>query len=190
MGSLGRMLELFHDITSPASYVAVVRMQRLADEGLQVRFHGVDVAGLAATLPVPLAVLAELEHVRDEALAMGLALTRPRACPPTAPAHLVAAHAEQRDLGAAWRLATYRGFWERGLDLSDPAVIAELAASCGLDPDVAVAHATDRAALAAARRQWASLRGDGIGGVPVVRASGTLVPATLPDEDLRHLSTL
>ncbi len=184
------MLELFHDITRPASYVAVVRMQRLADEGFPVRFVGVDLAGLDAVLPVSLDVLAELEAVRDQALSMGLAVARPRIAPPTAAAHLVADHAEEHDLGAAWRLATYRAYWEQGVDLSHPDVLGRLAADCGLDPAAVLAIATDTAAIAARRRGWATLRGDGIGGVPVLRASGTLVPATLPDEDLRHLATL
>lgn len=184
------MLELFHDFTSPASYLAVARMQRLADEGLPVAFHGVDVHGLDATLPVSLDALAELEHVRAEAVAAGLVLTRPRFAPPTAAAHLVSDLAEERDLGAAWRLAAYRGYWGQGLDLSDPRVLGDLAEGCGLDRRDVEQRATDRSAVAARRRAWSTLRGDGIGGVPVVRASGTLVPASLPDDDLRHLSTL
>lgn len=184
------MLELFHDITSAASYVAVVRMQALADEGVDVAFHGVDMRGLDATLPVSLDMLAELEHVRRESQDLGLILVRPRLSPPTAAAHVVAGHAVQRGLGAAWRQACYRGFWEQGLDLSEPDVLGSLAASCGLDADEVLMLASDRAAIAGHRRQVGTLRGDGIGGVPVVRASGTLVPATLPDEDLRHLANL
>lgn len=184
------MLELFHDITSAASYVAVVRMQALADEGIVVHFHGADVRGLDATLPVSLDTLAELEHVRHEAQELGLVLVRPRLSPPTAGAHVVAAHAEQHDLGAAWRIACYRGFWEQGLDIGDPEVLASLGAACGLEPDDVGRWATDRVALAEHRRRVHGLRSDGIGGVPMVRASGTLVPATLPDEDLRHLANL
>ncbi len=184
------MLELFHDITSPASYVSVVRMQRLADDGVAVRFHGVDLIGLDATLPVSLDVLAELEHVRSEAMELGLMLVRPRVSPPTTAAHVVADHAEDRDMGAAWRIATYRGYWEQGLDLGQPTVLAGLAEGAGLDPIDVERIACDRVAIAAKRRAYATLRGDGIGGVPIVRASGTLVPATLPDEDLRHLATL
>lgn len=184
------MLELFHDFTSPASYLAVVRVQRLADEGLPVAFHGVDVGGVDATLPVSLGILTELERVRPEATLAGLVLQRPRLAPPTAAAHLVTELAEAQDLGAAWRLATYRGYWEDGLDLSDPATLGDLAASCGLDRGEVERRAADRSAIAARRRAWSTLRADGVGGVPVVRASGTLVPASLPDEDLRHLSTL
>lgn len=184
------MLELFHDLTSAASYVAVVRMQALADESVPVAFHGVDIRGLDGRLPVSLDTLAELEHVRREADELGLVLARPRVSPSTAAAHVVGALAAQRDLGAAWRLACYRGYWERGLDLGEVDVLAALASSCGLDPDEVSRAAADRTAIASHRRQVASLRGDGIGGVPVVRASGTLVPATLPDEDLRHLATL
>ncbi len=184
------MLELFHDITSAASYVAVVRMQKLADEGIPVRFLGLDLRGLDVTLPVSLDTLAELEHARREATELGLLLVRPRVTPPTAAAHVVAAHAADADLGAAWRGACYRAFWEQGLDLGDVEVLASVGQSCGLDGDQVVGWASDRAALANHRRMVAAVRGDGVGGVPVVRASGTLVPASLPDDDLRHLATL
>ncbi|MFT5222977.1 MAG: 2-hydroxychromene-2-carboxylate isomerase, partial [Glaciecola sp.] len=129
------MLELFHDITSAASYVAVTRVQALADDGVEVRFHGVDMRGLAATLPVSLDTLAELEHVRHAAQELGIVLCRPRVSPPTAAAHILGDLAESLDLGAAWRTACYQAFWERGLDLGDVEILAEIGEACGLDPD-------------------------------------------------------
>jgi len=47
-------LTLFHDYTSPGSAVAVLRLQRLADEGLAVAFEGFEAIGLDTTLPVTL----------------------------------------------------------------------------------------------------------------------------------------
>lgn len=184
------MLVCLHDYTSPAAAVAVFRLQRLADTGLDVRFEGFDVRGVDAALPVELGLLAELERWRDDAAAMGLALRRPRQVPPTVRAHVAAAVAESAGLGAAWREACYRAFWEDGADLGDLAVLRRLAEVSGCDPERVIAAASDRGRVAAFRRRSARRRREGVGGVPILDASGTLVPATLPDATLRSLAEL
>lgn len=182
------MLVLHHDVTSPASALAVARLQGLADQGLPVRFNGIDVLGLDATLPVTLDVLAELERLAPRAADLGVVLRRPSRRPPTAGVHLLADLAERVDLGAAWRTATYAAYWGADADIGDHAVLVALAGEAGLDPDAAAALLGDRGALAAVRRRAGALRGDGVGGVPVLEAHGTLLPADLPDDDLRELA--
>lgn len=132
--SLGRVLTLTHDVTSPASALAVARFDRLAGQGLPVVYRGVDVLGIDATLPVTLDVLAELDRVADRAAALGVTLHRPSRRPSTARVHLVAELAE----------------------------------------DV--------------RRRAHTARGEGIGGVPVLAAHGTLVSPDLADDDLWELA--
>lgn len=184
------MLVCFHDYTSPASAVAVLRLQRLADEGLAVAFEGFEVLGLDAALPVTLEVLEQLERHRAEAAELGLQLTRPSVQPPTISAHVVGDLAERAGLGAAWRLAAYRAFWEDGADLGAPDELVRLAVAAGLDADEVRAALADRALRVETRRRMIARRSEGVGGVPVLNVNGAYVSALLPADDLRALAEL
>ena len=117
-------------------------------------------------------------------------MERPRRQPPTLRAHLVATVADDHDLSSAWRLAVYRAYWEDGADLADPGTLTALATAHGLPEEPVRALLGDHARLTALRRRMAAKRGEGIGGVPVLELDGALVPATLPDDDLRQLAHL
>lgn len=184
------MLVCFHDYTSPASAVAVLRLQRLADEGLPVAFEGFETLGVDAAIPPTLDLLAQLDQHRQEAARLGLELRRPRVQPPTIGAHLTGDLAERADLGAAWRLAGYRAYWEQAADLSDTATLTELAAAVGLDRDEVATALADRTLRADTRRRMIARRSEGVGGVPVLSANGTYVSALLPEPDLRALAEL
>lgn len=184
------MLILHHDPPSPASAVAVLRLQRLADEGLPVAFEGIDVLGIDASLPVTLDILAELDRWRHQAAELGLELRRPSRRPPTARVHLVGSLAETSELGAAWRLASYRAYWEEDADLGDPGLLTELAVGIGLDQAAVTELLEDRSRLVRLRQRMQVRRSEGIGGVPVLEFNGTYVPATMSDEDLRRLAEL
>lgn len=183
-------LVLFHDYTSPGSALAVLRLQRLADEGLPVAFEGFEALGVDVTLPVSLEVLAALGELSDAAAAEGLVLRRPDGLPPTALAHVAGAVAEQAGLGASWRETCYRGFWSDGVDIGQRDALLALAAVAGLEAD-AVAHALeDRPFVASIRRRMGEHRRNGVGGVPTILASRTLVPGLLPEDQLRTLAAL
>ena len=94
------MLTLFHDYTSPASAVAVARLQRLADDGLPVEFEGFEAVGVDVTLPITLDVVAAVDALAETAAAEGLALRRPPGLPPTGLAHLVGALTEDAQRNA------------------------------------------------------------------------------------------
>ena len=179
------VLTLFHDYTSPASAVAALRLQRLADEGLPVEFEGFETIGVDVALPMGLDVIAALDTLQG---AEGLTFRRPRSLPPTGLAHVVEVLAASFDLGTVWRATCYRAFWEDGADLADPAVLTRLARRAGL-PDVAAAL-SDRRLLVAGRRRTAAHRRQGVGGVPTILAQRTLVPGLLPEADLRALAEL
>lgn len=186
--SLLRVLTLTHDVTSPASALAVARFERLAADGLPVTFRGIDVLGLDATVPVTLDLLAELEGVREAAATLGVQLRTPSRRPPTALVHLVADLAEEIGRGSAWRAASYGAYWQHDADLGDRAVVADLAAAAGLPEGRVAELLADRAALAAIRRRSHTARGEGIGGVPVLVAHGTLVDPGVDDDALRALA--
>lgn len=182
------MLTLTHDVTSPASALAVARLERLAGEGLPVTFRGLDVLGVDATLPVTLDVLAELDRVAERAAALGVVLERPSRRPSTARVHLLADLADDVGLGRAWRTVTYAAYWRHDADLADPAVLAALATDIGLDADAVDLALADEAAVAAVRRRTNSARAEGIGGVPVLVAHGTLLSPDLDDAALWELA--
>lgn len=182
------MLTLTHDVTSPAAALAVARFDRLAADGLPVRFRGIDVLGVDATLPVTLDVLAELERVQDRAAALGVVLERPSRRPSTARVHLVADLAEPVGLGRAWRTATYRAYWRDDADLADRDVLLSLADDVGLDVEAVAAAVDDERAVAEVRRRTTSARAEGIGGVPVLVAHGTLLSPDLSDAALWEIA--
>ena len=182
------MLTLFHDYTSPASAVAVARLQRLADEGLAVEFVGFEAIGVDVALPPSLDVLAALDSLADEAAAEGVVLRRPPALPPTARAHAVGTLAEQAELGASWRTRCYSAFWTEGADLSDPEVLVALAEQAGLDGARVAAALAEPGFVTTVRRAAGQHRRNGVGGVPTILTQRTLVPGLLGEEDLRALA--
>ena len=206
------MITLFHDVTSPASAVAVARADRLARDGVAIECVGFEAIGVDVDLPVTIDVLAELDVVADAAAAEGVVLHAPTRLPPTGLVHVVSArleavgaeagdegpsatalagdHADPSGAAVAWRGATYAAFWRDGADVGDPGALTALAGDAGLDADAAAALLADRLALAALRRATTERRRDGVGGVPTLLAQRTLVPGLLDDDTLRSLAAL
>jgi len=182
------VLTLHHDVTSPRSALAVLRLQRIADLGHPVTFRGIDVLGLAVALPVTLDRLVELEQVVGPAAALGLVMRRPSLRPPTLDAHLVGEHAERAGLGAAWRLACLTAYWTEGADVAARDVLVALAGRVGLD--IAAVHAVlaDVSARNELRASMLALRALGIGGAPVLEVAGTLLSADVDDATLLELT--
>ena len=181
------MLTLFHDYTSPASAVAVLRARRLHAEGLPIELQGHDAIGVDLALPVTVDVLAVIDALREEGLREGIALRRPATLPPTIAAHLLVDL-----LPAALRgpVATglYHAYWEDGADLADRATLLAVASAAGAEVDDVTVALGDRARHATLRRRMAGVRRQGVGGVPVILASRTLVPGLLDDDTLHTLA--
>lgn len=184
------MLTLFHDYTDPRSAVAVARLQRLADEGVDVAFEPFELALADIVRPVDLDVLAAIDELSESAAAEGIELRRPSALPSTARAHLLGTVAESVDLGASWRQTCYAALWRDDADIGDPEVLVHLASRAGLDPEDAARALADPRALAELRRSSAQRRRDGVGGVPTILAQRTLVPGLIDEADLRLLASM
>jgi predicted DsbA family dithiol-disulfide isomerase len=181
-------LTLFHDYTSPAAAVAVARVQRLADEGVEVEFVGFEAIGLDVALPPPLDILMAVDSLQDEAEAEGLVLNRPIKTPPTAKAHAVAEIAEQHELGASWRQRCYRAYWADGASIDDDTILVDLAKDAGLPGDEVAEKLQRPGFVADVRRKAATHRRNGVGGVPTLLVQRTLVPGMLSEEQLRELA--
>jgi hypothetical protein len=185
------LLLLHFDYVSAPAAVAVLRLQRLADEGMPVAFSGLDVLGLDAAIPATLDQLEGVQRAAAAARSVGLELRRPSVRPPTLAAHLVGDLATLRGVGASWRERCLRAYWEEGGDLGDDRVLAELADGAGLDPSEVTGLLSDRGRRVQARQRMLASRSRGIGDVPVLEVpGGTFVPADLPDGDLRALAAL
>lgn len=182
------VLTLHHDITSPRSALAVLRVQRLADAGHPVAFRGNDVLGVAVALPVTLDQLVELEQVAPAAALLGLVMRRPDLRPPTLDAHLVGEHAERVGSGAAWRLACLHAYFSAGADVSDHDVLTAIAVDIGLVRSDVAGVLADVAARNELRAAMLARRALGIGGVPILEVDGTLLHADVDDATLEELA--
>jgi predicted DsbA family dithiol-disulfide isomerase len=184
------VLTLFHDYTSPASAVAVMRLHRLMREGLPARVRGTEVLALEATLPVTVDLLAELDAVAGEAKAEDIDLRRPTVVPPTGLAHVVEDVARRHALDMTWRERCYRAYWRDGIDIGNGGHLRRLAADAGLPATEIDLALEDRVALLAVHRRSAGDRRNGIGGVPTIDYDRSLIPGLLPEADLRALAAL
>ncbi|MFP4148138.1 MAG: DsbA family protein [Nitriliruptoraceae bacterium] len=185
------MLLLHYDLTSPASAVALLRVQRLRDAGASIGLRPFDALGLEISVPPTATLLSELETYRDRAAELGLAMRRPSRQPPTLKAHLVGLEvAEPAGLGASWRWSCLRAFFSDDEDLNDPAVLVARGEDAGLEAAAVQRALADRLARQRLRDEMLAQRRRGIGGVPVLELDGTFIPAEIPDADLRHLAGL
>lgn len=184
------MLTLHYDFPSPASAVALLRLQRLVDAGAEVVFAGIDTLGLEVAVPPTLDLLADLERQRERGRQLGLEMARPSVQPPTLAAHLLGGLAEAEGLGAAWRSRCLHAYWVDDVDLSDEPALRVLAVDSGLRPERVDVRLADRRLRLALHGRMTARRRQGIGGVPVLESDGVFVPADLPDDDLARLASL
>ena len=132
---------LYTDLNCPFCYATELRLERLGVQD-RVEWRGIE---HEPDLPAP---MDENDEELAEELAAEVAAVRARAPevpielppgkPKTARAIAAAAAAERVDRGRAraFRHAMYRAFWIDGADLSQPGVLAEIAARQGFEPVV------------------------------------------------------
>ena len=109
---------------------------------------------------------------QERAREAGIVMRRPALAPNTNLAHEATAYAKAQGLDGAFHHAAARAYWERGVDLGDPAVLQDIAASCGLDPQglaVALAAGDYRPYVLAEHQAAKDL---GIFGTPTYRVNG------------------
>jgi predicted DsbA family dithiol-disulfide isomerase len=178
------MRVLYFDYPSLPSAIAVVRAQRAVERhgpgGLA--FGGFDVLGLDAPVPVTLEQLDDIDAWRADAARVGIDVRRPSDRPATTGAHVLGDLADEHGCGAAWRHLLIDGYWCRGWRLSDHGVLLAAAEQVGITADEASAALEDRNRLQRVRSRMVAARRRGVGGVPVLEIDGTLVAASLDDE--------
>lgn len=80
--------------------------------------------------------------------------------------HLAYFVARDAGAGRAFVAAAYRARWEEGRDICDPAVVAEIAASIGVDPELSAAAAEDPRLRERGADALAKAQADAVFGVP------------------------
>lgn len=183
-------LELFFDHSCPYSYMAFTATRRLAvDRGLQVQWRPLPLAGRAAHLSPAEEAMHQLRHEADwpriEALAASgyrLDLTRPIWGTDSRMAVLVAHWAIDRrpELAADVHAAVFRAYFELGLDISDPAVLAAATLQAGIEA-TGLPPVLDSADLDAVLAEDAALAADrGVATVPALVVGDYLLVGAQP----------
>lgn len=141
---------------------------------------GIPPGGLAPSRMFAPAQVAAM-HARLSAVAadLGVPFTPRDHAPSTKKALALSEYARGQGRLDAWREAAMGAHWQDGRDLEDPAVLRELAAAAGLDPDEALAFLDDPSVPGLLDAQRAEARAWGVTGIP----TWFLLPAGWRPED-------
>lgn len=161
------------DVGSPYAYLAAERIERVL--GVAVEWEPVLLGGIfAATGGGSWALTdgreAGMREVEQRASAYGLPPVR---WPEPWPGNMlvamrVAVAADLRGAGRAFLLAALRAGFRDGRDLSDPAEVADVASTAGLEGEALLAAASDPEVKAALRERTDAAVALGVRGVPTV----------------------
>lgn len=147
-------LDFWYDFYSPFAYLAATRVGAIAERhGIALRWRPLHLPKLIAAiggrrpLEENAAFLAWYKQdLADQAADCGVVI-RYHPNFPLKPARALRAAIRAGELGAAssFSLAVYRAYWTESRDISDLAVLGELAGGCGLDPrEIEQAAVSDR----------------------------------------------
>src|SRR5262245_14443125 len=141
-----KTLELFYDVGSPWTHLACSKIEALAGEhAAQLEFKPILVGGVFNAVnedvyrnranPNPRRARYHAKDLQDWAEYYGLVIRWPSVFPLNSVKPMRAAvAAEERDRLVAWSRACFEAYWGRDEDLSQDAVLGQLAIRVGLDP--------------------------------------------------------
>jgi 2-hydroxychromene-2-carboxylate isomerase len=176
-------IDFFFDFSSPYSYIASEWIEALAARhGRTVRWRAIllgatfQVAELKSPVAHPLKREYSLRDFRRSARFEGVPYVQPAEFPlPTLNAARVfwwLAEQHGADAATAWARACLRGYFTRGVMLTDAAVLRALAADCGLDPAQAEAAWGDPVCKARLKRANDEAIAAGVFGAPFFLVDG------------------
>jgi 2-hydroxychromene-2-carboxylate isomerase len=160
-------LEFFYDFVSPYSYLASTRVEaEVARVGGTVRFRPFLLGGVfnATGNKAPIEVAAKAPYLATDCSRWAKRLGVPFAWPARFPVLTVlplraAFAAEKRGKLVPYTHAMYRAYWVEGRDISDAAVVADVATRAALDGAALVAEAPSFKEALKAQTQEAVDRG-------------------------------
>jgi 2-hydroxychromene-2-carboxylate isomerase len=178
-----KRVELFYDFSCPYAYLAHTQIEALcarASAELVWRpmllggvFQAVGSAQVPMTTMSPAKALHNALDMLRWADHFGVPLTMPPAHPNRTVLALRATLAAEAEIPRASK-ALFRAYWERGLDVSQPAVVREALDQAGLDGAALLHRAADPPIKEALRARTAEAVARGVFGAPtfVVNAPG------------------
>ena len=189
------VVAFYFDPVSPYAWLAANALARVEAAGAQVNFQPVLFAALLnahgnigpAEVPAKRAYI--FRDVMREAARAGLAFKGPPGHPfnPLQALRMCLALTRQ-DERRRFALAVMNACWERGADISDAAVLLQLAAGCGLSAPALQAASQQPAIKAQLASETEKAIGDGVFGVPTLRIGDELFwGSDRIDALIRHL---
>ena len=180
------MIELFFDLTSPWTWLAVHNLVPLAKRhGAEIVWRPVLVGGVfnavnpaiyeARANPMPVKARYSAKDLDDWARLAGLEIHFPPACGHPVNAVLamrVALAMQARGKLEPFAFAAFDTLWKHERDLADPAVLAPLIAAQGEDPETVFAEAKSDAIKAQLRTNTEELIARGGFGSPSIFVNG------------------
>jgi 2-hydroxychromene-2-carboxylate isomerase len=177
-GSMGEQphVRFYFDPVSPYVWLAAPIIERIEAAGARVTFEPVLFAAMlhAHGQKGPAEIDAKRAYtfrdVMRQAARQGLAFAGPPGHPfnPLAALRMCLALDRQQDR-RRFALALFSACWERGLDISDAAVLARLAGECGLDGETLLATAGQPGIKQRLASDTERAIADGVFGVPTFR---------------------
>ncbi len=147
---------VYSDLNCPFCFVLNEWLET-NEQAMRIRWQGVEhMPELAAGRPLSSSqselLTSEVTQVRERA--PDVSIERPPTRPNTLLAISILLAIEENDPETSAKLRTcfFRALWQRGLDLSDPAILNSLIRSCGVDPKRL--PAPDFKAASAAFSEW------------------------------------
>ena len=123
--------------------------------------------------------------MQERAKGAGVVMRRPSWSHNTVRAHEATAYARDKGLDDQFHHALAGAYWERGIDLSDMAVLKEIAEGCGLDwaelsPRLESGHYRERVL-----QEYQAARDRGVTGTPTYLIGGELIGGDVSLEDIQ-----
>jgi predicted DsbA family dithiol-disulfide isomerase len=187
-------VRLYTDFVCPFCYIAeqstVPRLVREFD--VELEWHGFELHPSTPPGGVPLTTLfpgvdLRVLHERTQRFAASFGVVGfepPNWLHNTRRALAVAERARDLDRLDEFRDAAFDAHWRRGKDLESTTDLAEIAASVGIDADVAVAAADDPELLSRVDARQTAARNAGVSGIPTFQLGSIRVTGCQPFEVL------
>ena len=123
-------------------------------------------------------------QMKERARAAGLDICRPSWSPNTMLVHEATVYAREKGLDDEFHHAAAGDYWTKGIDLSDKAVLQELAGKAGLDWNELSPRLDSRQYRQQVLEEYQDARDRGVTGTPTYLIDGELLPGDVSLEDL------